>query len=70
MGLIEDIWTIYYLFGVGSIVNWLFVYVYWIGIEILFGLLIGYLFELIRLGLRYYFFWPCVDIISFCHMYY
>ena len=77
MGLIEDIWTIsiaYCLFGLyqllliwtWAIVNWLFVYVYWIGIEILFGLLIGYLFGLIRLNLRYYFLWPCVLLMWAC----
>ena len=70
--LIWDIWIIsiaYCLFGLGPIVNWLCVWPYWIGLSTLLplaiyiinvGLLIGYLFRLIRLNLKYYFLWPYI----------
>ena len=62
-------------FGFGPITYWLFVWACWIELDILFplviyiinvGLLIGYLFGLIELGLRYYFLWPCVLLMWAC----
>ena len=70
--LIWDIWIIsivYCLFGFWSIVNLLFVWARWIGLSTLLhliisiinvGLLIGYLFRLIRLNLKYCFLWPYI----------
>ena len=70
--LIWDIWIIsiaYYLFGLEPIVNLLFIWARWIELNTLLplaiyiinvGLLIGYFFGLIRLGLKYYFLWPCI----------
>ena len=62
-------------FGFGPITYWLFVWAYWIKLDILFhlvmciinvGLLIGYLFDLIGLGLLYYFFWLYILLMCAC----